>query len=359
MAQHTKAIAMSATACRRDVLIKDADVDFHEPDAGDPTWSETNYFAFYERESNLNIGVYALFRTNLGTVGSTVCMNSGRSLTPWEGDFCDMRSSLPIPEPYNLRDYRLLNSLHVRCIEPNRVWEIGYDDGEGTSIDVRWDALMPGFDVHDPAEDPMAAAAQHADADGKFAWGTAYNGHFDQTGRAVGNVSVRGRTHAIDCVSTMDHSWGPRAERGAPTMSWLGAHFSNDFAMHAIFSFDPSEHPSQLRLTHGYVLERGDVFGLKAGSGIAVRRSDRYADTIDLTLVDRNDRPWKMSATGLTTFPWLCWPNMVGFNVLARWECGDAVGYGEIYDFYELPLLTDLNASPATRVLARPPQVAT
>jgi hypothetical protein len=67
--------------------------------------------------------------------------------------------------------------------------------------------------------DPMAAAAQAAAAAGNFAWGTAYNGHFDQTGRFRGRVAVRGKDYPIDCLPTMDHSWGPRAERGSPNMS--------------------------------------------------------------------------------------------------------------------------------------------
>ena len=57
-----------------------------------------------------------------------------------------------------------------------------------------------------------------------------------------------------------------------------------------------------------------------------------------------------LSAEGLTTFPWQCWPNMVSFNALGRWRCGGLVGYGEIQDFFEMPQLTAFNADPATRV---------
>ena len=49
-------------------------------------------------------------------------------------------------------------------------------------------------------------------------WGHAYAGHFDQTGRYEGELSLRGRRHAIDCVATMDHSWGVRAERQTSRM---------------------------------------------------------------------------------------------------------------------------------------------
>ena len=64
----------------------------------------------------------------------------------------------------------------------------------------------------------------------------------------------------------MDHSWGPRPERGAPNMSWLHAHFSRDLAMHAIFSFDPQP-TGELTLAHGYVVDSGKVFGLKDAHG--------------------------------------------------------------------------------------------
>ena len=324
-------------------MIENADADFHETEASDPTWAETNFFGFYNAAATLNIGVYALFRPNLGIVSSTICMNSRRASTPWEADFCDMRASLPIPKPYNLRDYRLLNSLSVRCTKPNEAWEIRYDDGAGTTIDVTYEAMMPPFDIHDPVMDPMAAKAQAAAAQGNFTWGSAYNGHFDQTGYFRGNVSIRGTSHAIDCISTMDHSWGPRAERGAPNMSWLHAHFGDDLVMHAIFSFDAAKGARQLSLAHGYVVDNGELVGLKAGSGETSRERDRYAREIELAVTDARDREWRLRGRGLTTFPWFPWPNMVGFNVLASWECDGKRGFGEVQDFFELPQLNELN----------------
>jgi len=331
-------------------VIKDHDVEFHAPGA-DPTWAETNFFGFYNAEERLNVGVYALFRPNLGVVSSTICMNTGRAVTPWEADFCDMRAAMPIPEPRTLLDYRLLNSLHVRCIEPNRLWHIAYDDGEGTTIDVRYEALMPAFDIHDPEMDPMCGSKSAA---GKFAWGTAYAGHFDQTGVFTGRVSIRGREAPIDCVSTMDHSWGPRPERGKPNMSWLHAHFSKDLAIHGIFGFDQARNGDELWLAHGYVLEHGKVYGLKAGSGRVRRPQERYPDKIELEVTDSAGRLWKLEGKGLTSFPWQCWPNMVAFNSLCQWRCEGLTGHGEVQDFFELPQLNALNSREATRRASRP-----
>ena len=146
--------------------------------------------------------------------------------------------------------------------------------------------MLP-FDIHDAAMDPMKAKAlKEAEQGGKFAWGTAYNGHFDQSGHFKGRVAVRGKQYPIDCISTMDHSWGPRPERGAPNMSWLHAHFSRDLAFHVIFSFDPKTNGRELSLAHGYVVEKGEIFGLKEARGTTKRVRERYADTVELVLVD-------------------------------------------------------------------------
>lgn len=332
-------------------MIRADDAQFHDPDANEPTWGETNFFGFYSAQAPLNVGVYALFRTSLKVVSSTICINSRRVVTPWEAEFCDCRSAMPIPQPMDLRNYRLLNGLAVKCTKPNMDWDIKYDDGQGTTVDVRYESLMPPFDIHDPEMDPMCASKTDA---GKFAWGTAYNGHFDQTGRVRGQVVVRGKPYAIDCVSTMDHSWGPRPERGAPNMSWLHAHFSEDLAIHGIFSFDPQTNGTTLSLAHGYVLEKGKVFGLKRGRGQVARQPERYAQRVELELTDSTDRVWRPKAHGLTAFPWQCWPNMVAFNVLGKWECGRLEGYGEIMDFFELPQLNALNGEPKTHVASLP-----
>jgi hypothetical protein len=333
-------------------MITDADAEFHPPDAGEPTWGETNFFGFYSADVPLNVGVYTLFRPNLGVVGSTICMNSGDAPAPWRADFCDMQSHLAIPEPRSLATYSLANGLTVTTEAPNERWHLGYDDGDGTSIDVTYQALMPAFDIHDPEMDPISAAQQaQAEAgggDGGFAWGTAYNGHFDQTGHYSGAVVLRGRRIPIDCTSTMDHSWGPRAERGGPNMSWLHAHFSDDYAVHAIFSFDETRGGRDLELAHGYVLKDGTVRGLAAGRGVTTRDGDFFARTVELAVTDAAGDTHHLTGQGLTRFPWQAWPNMVGFNVLARWtstgpgdqRAGEQTGYGEIQDFVDLTRLT-------------------
>jgi hypothetical protein len=326
-------------------VITARDTSFHEPTsdpASGPPWGETNYFGFYNPDVPINGGIYALFRPELGVVLSTVNLNSGRVETPQDADYWDSQVHLPIPAGTDLADFRLSNGLSIRAVDPPLSYQVDFDDGEGTEVHFSWTGLMPPFDIHDPEMDPMVAAQAEA---GKWAWGTAYNGHFDQTGHARGEVVLRGRRHELDCVTTMDHSWGPRGERHAHTMSWLHAHFSPQLAMHAIFDFDAATNGSELRLTHGYVLEDGQVHGLKAGSG-RTRRRGHYAEEVSLRLVDSRDRTWELQGRAMTAFPWNAWPNVVGYNVLARWECRGLTGYGEIQDFFGVQTLSDLTHAP-------------
>jgi hypothetical protein len=322
-------------------MIQALDGSLHQPTSDDPTWAETNFFGFYVPELKMNCGIYALFRTNLGVAISTVCLNSRRAYAHWEAEYCDLHSHLQMGPNFDLLDYTLDNGLNVRALEPNKSYEVDFDDGEGTGVHFSYRSLMAPFDIHDAEQDPMVAAQARGS---EFSWGTAYNGHFDQTGVFEGEVVLRGRSMPFRCVSTWDHSWGPRRERHPHTMSWLHAHFSDALAIHAIFDFDPRDSAGVLRLTHGYVLDSGEVFGLKAGHGKTIRRGF-FPEVKELELCDRLDRRWTLRGEALTAFPWQSHPNVVGFNALMHWVDQDGhEGLGETQDFYGLQTLNELSA---------------
>lgn len=318
-------------------MIHAADAQFHPPTTDDPLWAETNYFGLYAGQDTaqpVNIGVYALFREPLGIVGSTVSVNSKRVTLPWAADYWDAWQHLVVPRPGNLLDYELANGLKVVCSEPNKVWDVDYSDkAADLELHFRYTALMEPYDINDPEQDPLAA-----DKDMDLTWGHAYAGHFDQTGHFEGEISLRGKKHSIDCVSTMDHSWGVRAERQTSTLSWMHAHFSRDFAVHCIFDFGTGQGPdapSPLALTHGYVLDHGRLYPLKAGEGTSWR-TGFYAERIELKVTDTANRTWELEGSALTTFPWQAWPGTVGHNCLLRWTCDGEVGFGEDMDFIGL-----------------------
>ena len=61
-------------------MLEDHDAEFHPFRPEQRDWAETNYFGFYNAAEHLNVGVYALFRPNLGMLSSSICINSKREI---------------------------------------------------------------------------------------------------------------------------------------------------------------------------------------------------------------------------------------------------------------------------------------
>ncbi len=335
-------------------MITAEDASLHKPDPDQPMWAETNFFGFHSPEEELNGHIYVLLRPNQGVCLTTVALNSKKALAYWDAEYYDSSVHVPMGANFDLQNYSLSSGVSVRCLEPTMKYEVNYDDGNGVEVHFQYDALHPGYDIHDPEMDPMvAAAAEGSD----YAWGTAYNGHYDQTGVCEGEILLRGRTIPFRCVATRDHSWGPRPERHPTTLSWLNAAFTSgagiaegdvDLAVHAMCDFDDSSGAADIRFTHGYAVEKGEWIGL-AGGRAKTRRSKYQPEQIELELSDGKGREWSLRGECLTAFPWPAWPNVVGFNSLVRWDWDGRQGLGEAYDFYGLQQLNQLSESPHYR----------
>src|SRR4051812_2694221 len=126
----------------RSPVIRDEDAQFHPPTSDDPLWAETNYFGLYagqDTDRPVNIGLYALHRTTLGMVGTTVSINSRRVREPWAAEYWDAQN---LPAPDSLLDYELPNGLKVIATSPNQVWDVDYSDpAAGVEIHFRYTAI--------------------------------------------------------------------------------------------------------------------------------------------------------------------------------------------------------------------------
>jgi hypothetical protein len=320
-------------------MILDSDADFHEAPAGEPLWAETNYFGFEIPNVPAHIGLYSLFRPNLGIVNSAIFANSRTVTSGWQIDYWDHRAYLPL-DGQRLTNFELTNGLKVLCREPNRVWDISFHKGEDLTVNVTFEALMPPFDIHDPDMDPRAKRGG-SDLSAGALWA---GGHFDLTGHVTGEVTLRGAKHKVDWLSTMDHSWGVRGEYQPGTMTWLQAHFSRDLAVHGMFQFDPTvplDDNLDLTLTHGYVMQNGSAVGLKDGRG-RTERAGLYQLRTTLDLVDAHDREWHLEGKSLTQFPAEYWPGSMSMMVMKKWEMDGLTGYGTSTDFYDYAHFTRL-----------------
>lgn len=307
-------------------MISDVDMYFHPPTSDHYTWAETNYFGFYSPEARVHVGAYVQAKPNLGAVMSNVSIFDGVSNTPHEVNYFDCHVHLPMPKG-NLDDFELANGLAIRCTKPVMDYEIRFDGGVGVSFEVAYTGLMPPYDIHDPSMDPLAGVQQ----DGDSVSAHAYAGHWDQSGRVRGTLDLRGRRVDIDCVASMDHSWGLRDERSLKNFCWMNANFDDDTSIHCIWLVDPKRLDVYPALAHGYLREGERVYGLREGDGTLVR--NRYLHQFfDLRVVDVRGTEHRFTGTPMTANPWVPWPQMYLSHAFVRWDRAGTTGWGEVQD---------------------------
>jgi len=307
-------------------MITARDVCRHKAPTDDPAYAETNYFGFYLPEEGINCAMYVLLRPNVGVALSSVAFFQGENRSHLDALYCDYQVHLPMPAG-DLDDFELANGLKIKAINPPSGYQIDYVGYGETEVHVAYEALMSPYDINDPNMDPVTAAEQGEAA----GWEAAYKGHYDQTGQFTGVVRISGKSYDVNCVSTMDHSWGVRPEMDLPTISWLHAHFGPDLAVHCIFGIDPYHTEELAPFAHGYVLENGEVYGLTRGTGHTNRDGFRLQN-IELDLIDLRGKRYNVSGRAVASCPWVAWPGICDFQSLVRWELDGRTGYGEVQD---------------------------
>ncbi|MGD9661310.1 MAG: hypothetical protein AB7U63_08550 [Porticoccaceae bacterium] len=113
-------------------------------------------------------------------------------------------------------------------------------------------------------------------------------------------------------------------------MSWINAHFGEDYALHAIWRYEPREVPEkQFTFAHGYALVDGKVKAFKEGSMIVQRNKfDRFGVAFDLSCVDIDGKTHTAFASPLSQHPWSPYSCTYVPNYFLRWQSGSRIGYG-------------------------------
>lgn len=307
-------------------MITEQDTLFHPPTSDHYTWAETNYFGFYVAEKNIHVGAYVQAKPNLGAVLSSVTIFDGISNTPHEVLYADCHVHLPMPAG-NLDDFKLENGLAITCTKPVMDYHLRYDGEQGVTFDVKYAGLMAPYDIHDPAMDPLADRTQEGDVISNHA----YAGHWDQSGHVTGTLNIFGESYAVDCVSSMDHSWGLRDEKQLKNFCWMNANFANNTSIHCLFLVDPARLDVYPAIVHGYVREGDQVYGLKGGAG-KLRRNGYLHQFFDLEVEDVRGQRHHFTGTPMTSNPWLAWPLMYLTHSFCRWNMDGIEGWGEVQD---------------------------
>ena len=319
-------------------MITARDVEFHHPPNADHTYAETNWFCFNIPEERLLAIIYVLARKGVPAVSCDVAIYGALVDNRAESLYFDSQQMLPAPE--RLSKYTLPTGLSVEAVKPPRDYRIDYKGYDDTEIHLDFKGLMEPFDIHDPDQSPKAGktvAEQHAGA----GMGSGYGGHFDLTGHYSGTLKLLGKEYKVDCVETMDHSWGSRPEIHVPSMGWSHAHWGKDFAIKWINQWHP-EKPLDLAqtLAHGYVMENGVAYGL-TDAKFYTSRIGATITSMNVEVTDKRGKTFRFTGTAQSGGPWICYMSALVGASLMRWQLDDGrVGYGLASEIRSMQTLT-------------------
>lgn len=286
------------------------------------TLTETQYFGFNIPEKQIHGLTYCWWHPNLGTVSGGVWAFQGIKPHSLACELFDWRPNMSERALANdLHDYTLDMGLRSRIIEPGKRFHVQYEDASrGNRLDIQFDAVMPVFMFGD-------------------------NRHFEQTMKTRGELTLRGKTYAVNGYCVRDRSWGAlRAEHPehAPPVTWMSCAFDDDFSF-CCSAFDHPElnpewaglfeFPAERASIGGYVRRDGETFEIVGCRKRTVHNARTlYPESIRMTLTDSSGREYEITGTIIAACSFTQWQNMSVPLCLARWECNGRVGYGDVQD---------------------------
>jgi len=314
-------------------MIRAEDVRYHTPEDVAYDWAETAFFSVYLPEPNITAWIYLVARKGVGAMVCDIEAIDGIGRSSLNALYIDFQQHLPAPDRFET--FSLPNGLTVSTMNEPRGYQIDYIGVDSTEFHWTVEGLMEPFDIHDPAMDPLASPDVSASG-----FGSAYANHFDMTARVTGTARIRGKSYDVDCVTTMDHSWGPRNERGLRPMGWINGNFGTDLAFQTIWTFSPEAKGwHQFKLAHGYVLVDGEVRGLVDGQ-LQAHRAGSYPSGYTGSLVDAQGRSYAVTGHPVAQHPWACYSNSLAMFSTIEWTMDGRIGHGLAQENWPLDSLT-------------------
>ncbi|MEC7762133.1 MAG: hypothetical protein VX874_09530 [Pseudomonadota bacterium] len=312
-------------------------VNYQMPADAHHSWVETWQFPIVIPEENIHALVYVAARPKFG-VSAFQIMVCG-SLIDSRAELLHLYDNQHLPMPEDFSDFTSESGLSFKVLKAPRDYRLDYVGTDGTEIHVDWLGLMDPFDIHDPDHSPQARSVEdlHGDID---ATGKHDAGHMDMTGRIRGTMTVRGKTYEVDSIERMDRSWGPRNPTIIRNMYIVSATIDENLAFHMICPWDPDKpQGDQFQLTHGYVLDHGEVYGLTTDLEMRVQHMGAICSSLEMTVTDTRGKSYDLMATANVGCPWHPYPSALTHNGLMTWHHAGKRGYGIVLANYCVPWL--------------------
>jgi hypothetical protein len=300
-------------------MIRPEDFDFHVTPDSHWQWAETLALPFNVIEANIDVIVYLVTRPRLGVCMCDVTMID-RIAPLWEDQlYIDNQQHLPCPR--SLTKFELPNGLSFEVVEPLKLYSLRYEGIDDTRFDLTYKALHEPFDINDPAMDPMAAARNGP------AWDSSWSGHYEQTYRITGSLTVRGKTYPVDTIETGDRSWGPRPERDNSSVIWWHASFGEALTIHLFTGHDIAARDALGPHISGYVLEDGQAYGIVASEG-----QQEYCHAMpmggQLGVTDVRGKRFDVTYSTVNGCYWAPCPSNTYLQSSLRTSCNGLIGHG-------------------------------
>ncbi|MBE7195405.1 MAG: hypothetical protein INR66_23375 [Gordonia polyisoprenivorans] len=329
-------------------MIHPEDADLHPVDPSLTTWTETIGFWFAVPEEHIYGNVYVLARPNVGAAISSINVVQGINRHPFTVDLTDPQMHCPCPD--SMLSFTLQSGLTVDVPTPPNNYRFAYANIAGScSFDMTLEGAMPAWDPNDPNENPLLDAPDddHSDLGLGDAWA---GGHLDFVGRVRGELTLRGRSYAIDSMGGMDRSWGTRTELGQAAIAYIHIPFDEDLGIHLVTGIElVGGEVVYGPLRFGYVHEGQKVYGVTDATVTGNQQAlSPFQNEISVT--DSTGRTLTVRGSAIASAPWYTFsPSYVTFQSLMHYELDGKHAYGLQADTYGIEFLADRTSRHGSR----------
>ena len=289
------------------------DDGFHFAEMGERWWmTETSWFSFCHPERRLGGWLYTMARPNIGTLAGGAWLWDDTAHLPWEVPYSANYTALRLPCDGDLSDITLPTGVSIKVLEPTRVYELGFEDGDRLKLALRFEGIMPPRPLR-KSDSPFGGAS-----------------HFDQFGRVTGEVVLHGERIAIDCLAMRDRSWGPRPEHRPKKSSYVTGIASERDAFLAVTKWSGEVE----EIAYGFMIRDGEAADLVSGRR-HVERDPATGFVSRITIEGRDERGRELKAEGRRLSGIVInRHSFIDSNGLIAWTINGEAGHGEDQDMW-------------------------
>lgn len=298
--------------------ILDPHHDFGHPHEDSPDWSESWYFNGCSPLTGTGFFARIAIRPNDSGVDGFFCA--------WLPDGRTIRLSGARATGMPDANTPSIECLRAERIAPMLRWRL---EGKGLGDAGSQVELALDFSALTPAIGVDASGRKGTGATGAAVTGSLGNGHFEQSGRWVGEIRVDGECFTFDGRGNRDKSWGPRRTDGGKGMRywrWFSMNFGDDVHLGGIRVGTDTD-----AMQRGWLYRHGDFVSLREMTVRTVLDSDGLTQkAVQLVARDKTGATHTISGEVLRVAPLLArgHEHMAIVEALTRWTFGDLTGYG-------------------------------